>query len=82
MEANEAVWILKPIIRPAVTNDYLFLRQMLFEAIFIPEGEAKPAHSILDTPELDKYVSGWKKDNLVWIKQTRRLPSINGLGLK
>lgn len=63
MEANEAVWILKPIIRPAETKDYPFLRQMLFEAIFIPEGEAKPALSILDTPELAKYVSGWKKDN-------------------
>jgi ribosomal protein S18 acetylase RimI-like enzyme len=55
--------ILKPVVRIANIYDYPFLRQMLYEAIFIPEGEAKPALSILDTPELDKYLSGWKKDD-------------------
>ncbi len=53
--------ILKPIIRPADTKDYPFLRQMLYEAIYIPEGEAKPPLSILDAPEINKYISGWKK---------------------
>jgi ribosomal protein S18 acetylase RimI-like enzyme len=55
------VKILKPIIRPADTKDYPFLRQMLYKAIHIPEGEAKPPLSILDAPEINKYVSGWKK---------------------
>jgi ribosomal protein S18 acetylase RimI-like enzyme len=55
------VKILKPLIRPADTKDYPFLRQMLYEAIFIPEGETKPPLSILDAPEINKYVSGWKK---------------------
>ena len=53
--------ILKPIIRPAETKDCPFLRQMLYEAIFIPEGETKPPLTILDAPELSKYVSGWKR---------------------
>ncbi len=61
MEANEAVKIEKLIIRSADTKDYPFLRQMLYEAIHIPEGEAKPPLSILDAPEINKYVSGWKK---------------------
>jgi ribosomal protein S18 acetylase RimI-like enzyme len=59
--------ILKPKTRPADASDYRFLRQMLYEAIFILEGEAKPALAILDTPELDKYLSGWKKDDDVGI---------------
>ena len=61
MEAKETVKIQKPIIRPAETKDYPFLRQMLYEAIYILEGETKPPLSILDAPELNKYVSEWKK---------------------
>jgi ribosomal protein S18 acetylase RimI-like enzyme len=53
--------ILKLKIRHADSNDYPFLRQMLYEAIFVPDGEEKPPLSILNLPELDKYVSGWKK---------------------
>jgi len=34
---------------------------MLYAAIFIPEGEAKPPLSILNSPDLDKYLSGWMK---------------------
>lgn len=61
MEVNKAVKMQKPIIRPADIENYPFLRQMLYEAIFIPEGEAKPPLTILDAPELNKYLSGWKK---------------------
>lgn len=49
----------KKTIRPADSADYTFLRQMLYAAIFIPEGEAKPPLSILDSPDLDKYLNGW-----------------------
>ena len=59
METNEKMMILKPQICPAETKDYFFLRQMLYEAIHIPEGEAKPPLSILDAPEINKYVCGW-----------------------
>ncbi len=52
---------LKPIIRTADTKDYPFLRQMLYEAIYLQEGEAKPPLAVLDAPELNKYVGGWKK---------------------
>ncbi|MGM0653173.1 MAG: N-acetyltransferase family protein [Bacillota bacterium] len=61
MKSFETVKNLKPLIRPAETKDYPFLQQMLYEAIFIPEGETKPPLSILDAPEINKYVRGWKK---------------------
>ena len=61
MKSFETVKNLKPLIRPAETKDYFFLRQMLYDAIHIPEGEAKPPLSILDAPEINKYVSGWKR---------------------
>lgn len=48
-------------IRLADSADYSFLRQMLYAAIFIPEGEEIPSFSILDSPDLDKYLSGWMK---------------------
>ncbi len=61
MKSFETAKKLKLTIRPADTKDYPFLRQMLYEAIHIAEGEAKPPFSILDEPEINKYVSGWKK---------------------
>jgi len=51
----------KKTIRLADSADYSFLRQMLYAAIFIPEGEAKPPLSFLDSPDLDKYLNGWMK---------------------
>lgn len=68
MKSFETVKILNPIIRPADTKDYPFLRLMLYEAIYIPEGEAKPPLTILDEPELNKYVSGWKNTDDVGCK--------------
>ncbi len=61
MKSFETVKVLKPIIRPADTKDYPFLRLMLYESIHITEDEEKPPLSILDEPEINKYVSGWKK---------------------
>jgi ribosomal protein S18 acetylase RimI-like enzyme len=46
-------------IRQAETEDYHFLREMLYEAIFVPEDEDKPPVSIIDAPEVYKYISCW-----------------------
>jgi len=49
------------VIRKAENHDYPFLREMLYEAIYVHEGEEKPPFSVLDTPELKRYTQGWKK---------------------
>jgi ribosomal-protein-alanine N-acetyltransferase len=48
-------------IRPASSKDSRFLQDMLYECIFIAEGEERPDKDIVKKPELAKYVEGWKK---------------------
>jgi GNAT superfamily N-acetyltransferase len=45
--------------RPINKNDYPFLREMLYEAIFVPEGEKPFPMSIIDLPEIAKYIDNW-----------------------
>ena len=40
-------------------NDYSFLREMLYEALFLPEGEEPFDKSILDSPHISKYIDNW-----------------------
>ena len=47
------------IYRQASINDYHFLREMLYEALFVPEGEKPFPKSILDLPEISKYIESW-----------------------
>lgn len=51
----------KLTIRQAETEDYHFLREMLYEAIFVSEDEDKPPVSIIDAPEVCKYIRCWMK---------------------
>jgi GNAT superfamily N-acetyltransferase len=51
----------KLIIRQAEAKDYPFMREMLYEAIFIPKGEDRPPFSIIDDSAIYKYISGWMK---------------------
>lgn len=46
-------------IREIKETEYPLLNDFLYEAIFIPEGEAPPPKSIIQTPELQVYVSGF-----------------------
>jgi hypothetical protein len=48
-------------VRKAGSEDMPFLREMLYEAIFIPEGEEKPHPSIIDNPDIFKYLGGCMK---------------------
>lgn len=41
------------------TNDYPLLREMLYLAIFVPEGDPPYPRSIVDHPEISKYVKNW-----------------------
>lgn len=39
--------------------EYSFLKEMLYIALYVPEGYAKFPTSILDAPAVSKYVSNW-----------------------
>ena len=40
-------------------RDQGFLEDMLYEALFIPPGEARPPRSVLGLPEIAHYAAGW-----------------------
>lgn len=46
-------------IRSLQPADEPFLWEMLYEAIYIPEGRPKPDRTILQEPSLAHYVAGW-----------------------
>ena len=48
--------------RPILSNEHLFLEEMLYEALFVPEGQPKYPRSVTDNPDLRKYVEDWSRD--------------------
>ena len=52
-------------IRAITPNEYPFLDDFLYDAIFIPEGVTPPDRSIIQHPELQKYIAhfGREKDD-------------------
>jgi ribosomal protein S18 acetylase RimI-like enzyme len=59
------------IIREIKESEYPLLNDFLYEAIFIPEGEAAPSKSIINSPELQVYISefGTQKDDLCLVAE-------------
>lgn len=49
--------------RPLTQADEPFLWEMLFQAIYVPEGQPAPPREIVRLPELRIYVEGWGKPN-------------------
>ena len=49
-------------IRPIIYSEYIFLDDFLYDAIFIPEGVTPPEKSIIQQPELQKYIADFGKD--------------------
>ena len=49
------------VIRPASRDDEAFLREMLYESLFIGEGETPLARDVVERPEIAKYVA-WGRD--------------------
>ena len=52
------------IIREIAPNETWFLKEMLYEALFIPECQPKLPKTIVDDPALSKYIENWGKDDL------------------
>jgi ribosomal protein S18 acetylase RimI-like enzyme len=50
-----------PTIRPLTPIDEPFLWEMLYQAIYIPQGQAAPSRNIIQQPEIARYVQGWGK---------------------
>jgi ribosomal-protein-alanine N-acetyltransferase len=48
-------------IRPLTSEDEPFLWDMLYLAIFVPEGLPRPSRDILKVPDIVKYVQSWGK---------------------
>lgn len=46
-------------LRPLTSADEPFLWEMLYEAIYVPEGHPRPDHAILQEPTLAHYVAHW-----------------------
>jgi ribosomal protein S18 acetylase RimI-like enzyme len=47
------------IIRPLARDDEPFLWEMLYQAIYVPPHLPPPERSIIDHPDLARYISGW-----------------------
>lgn len=45
------------VIRPLRPSEYLLLREFLYQAVFVPPGASPPPRTILDTPELQVYLT-------------------------
>lgn len=50
-------------IRSYQSHDFEFLRNMLYEAIYVPKGEMRPPYSIVDHPAIAKYIEDWGRDH-------------------
>ncbi len=52
---------MKIIIRPLALADEMFLREMFYQAIYVPEGQLPLPREIVRLPELRCYVENWGK---------------------
>lgn len=50
-------------IRPFQITEIDYLQEMLYEAIFVSEGDDPPPKSIIYRPELKKYYENWGMEN-------------------
>ena len=46
-------------IRPFEKKDLSFLWEMLYQSIYIPEGQQGPSREVLNEPNIEKYLKDW-----------------------
>lgn len=49
-------------IRPIIEDDVFFLWEMLYESLFVPEGQEPFDKAIIKDPHISKYIEGWGRD--------------------
>lgn len=58
------------IFRPATKEDQEFLWEILYQAIYVGPNEAPPPPSVLEEPDIARYLSGWgRRHDLGWIAE-------------
>ncbi|MGD1950830.1 MAG: GNAT family N-acetyltransferase [Leptolyngbyaceae cyanobacterium] len=65
------------ISRPLTSEDESFLWEMLYQAIYVPEGHSALPREIIQIPELARYVKGWGREGdcgFLSIDETSRQP--------
>ncbi len=50
------------MIREIKPHEIPFLREMMYQAIFIPEGKERPERTILAEPEIKQYIVGFGRE--------------------
>ena len=59
------------VIRPLQPTEFPFLREMFYTALHVPKGAAPFPKSIIDTPELAKYINDWgRPDDIALVAET------------
>ncbi len=53
---------MKNTIRALTSTDEPFLWEMLYQAIFVPDGKDAPPREVVRSPELARYVQGWGRE--------------------
>ena len=53
-------------IRPIEAGDISFLWDMLYESLYVPEGQVPFSKEIIHDPFISKYVEGWGRDGDFW----------------
>jgi ADP-ribose pyrophosphatase YjhB (NUDIX family)/ribosomal protein S18 acetylase RimI-like enzyme len=52
----------KVLIRPITASDEPFLREVVYYAIYVPEGTPPPSQDVLNRPDVAKYVRAWGRE--------------------
>ena len=50
-------------IRPFDERDMQFLWEMLYQSIYVPEGQHQPSREILQQPNIEKYLKNWGRND-------------------
>ncbi|KST67343.1 hypothetical protein BC008_29550 [Mastigocoleus testarum BC008] len=50
------------IIRPLVSEDEAFLWEMLYHALYVPEGQIALPREVIHIPEIARYLRGWGRE--------------------
>jgi GNAT superfamily N-acetyltransferase len=63
-------------LRAATASDEAFLLEMLYLAIFVPQGASPPPRSVLAEPSIAGYVAGWgtRSGDSGWIAMVDGVP--------
>jgi len=55
-------------IRPLMPQEKCFLREMIYEAMYIPAEEEHPPREIVDQPPIRKYIADWgRSGDAAWV---------------